>query len=377
MAAQAGSKMKPATSVVLPFHGGQLHAIARQFNVDEDKLIDFSASISPYPPPERVLERLRLCAADEAFLSAYPDLEYGDLKAAISAYASISIDAIAVGNGMMPLLDASLLALSIQRCLVVQPCFAGYSRSLATARVETVAFALRPEEGFSLSSDRLYSALEKHGCDALLLANPHSPSGVLTPPAVLIELCQRAASAGVTVLLDEAFIDFEPESSLCSFAAHQNNLIVFRSLTKFLAIPAMRVAYAAAGSGLARAISKAMPEWPIGSLASVAAVELLGCAGHHRLVRESNAALREALSRSMRELGIAVFPSQANYLLARMPEEGVGLSIWQSLIVDHGMVLRCCQNFPGLDASYLRLSVRTRKDNDALVKALRAVLQHV
>lgn len=369
--------MKAACTVALPLHGGQLHAIARQFNVDEDRLIDFSASISPYPPPEQVLERLRSSANDVAFLSAYPDLEYDDLRAAISAYASIPVEAIVVGNGMMPILDAALLALRIRRCLVVQPCFTGYTRSLETARVEAVPFALRPEEGFQLSSEQIFSAFERHGCDAILLANPHSPSGGLAPPAVLRDLSKRAAFVGATVLLDEAFIDFEPESSLCSFASRQNNLIVFRSLTKFFAIPAMRVAYAAAGSGMARVVSNAIQEWPIGSLASVAAIELMACAGHHRFVRHSNATHREALSLSLRELGVAIFPSQANYLLAHLSEESVGLAVWQSLIRDHGMVLRCCQNFLTLDASYLRLSVRLKKDNEALVKAMEAVLQRL
>ncbi|HEV2272833.1 MAG TPA: aminotransferase class I/II-fold pyridoxal phosphate-dependent enzyme [Acidobacteriaceae bacterium] len=359
----------------LPAHGGQLRSIARQFHVREDTLIDFSASISPYPPPQQVLTRLLRKAADAKFLSAYPDLDYEDLKAAISIYAGVPSEAVCVGNGVMPILDAVLRALDIRRCLVVQPCFGGYARSLGASRTEAVAFPLQPEQGFALPLDPLLCSLVEHRCDAVLLANPHSPSGIAAAPELLRSLCRQAAALKVRVLLDEAFIDYEPESSLCFFAASRPGTIVFRSLTKFFAIPALRVAYAVTNPEAVETIGRCVAEWPIGSLASAAAIELLACEGDHRSVRENNAREREALLHSLQKLGIAAYPSRANYLLIRLRSDAAGLALWRSLIVEHGIVSRCCRNFEGLDARYLRFSIRTREDNDRLLHGLQFSLR--
>ena len=358
----------------LPAHGGQLRSIARQFQVREGTLIDFSASISPYPPSQQVLTSLSCMARDVKLLSAYPDLDYEDLKAAISIYAGVPSEAVCVGNGVMPILDAVLRALDIRRCLVVQPCFGGYARSLAASRTEAVAFPLQPEQGFALPLDPLLCSLVEHRCDAVLLANPHSPSGVAAAPEFLRSLCRQAASLKVRVLLDEAFIDYEPESSLCSFAASHPGMVVFRSLTKFFAIPALRVAYAVTNTEAAEAIGRSTAEWPIGSLASAAAIELLACVEDHRSVRENNAREREALLYSLQKLGIAAYPSRANYLLTRLHSDAAGLALWRALIVEHGIVSRCCRNFAGLDARYLRFSIRTREDNGKLLHGLQCCL---
>jgi threonine-phosphate decarboxylase len=366
--------MVSAAGIILPSHGGQLRAIARQFGVPQEKLVDFSASISPYSPPEHVTDRLRKLSSDTQFLSQYPDLENGDLKDAISTYAAVPKQSIAVANGMMPLLDATLRALALKRCLVVEPAFSGYRRTLRAVGVEAIGWSLTAKDEFSFAVQPLLESIAREQCDSVLLANPHSPSGVMASRDTLQDLCREAAHSRVTVLLDEAFIDFEPETSLCPAIEQFDNLVVFRSLTKFFAIPALRVGYAVAGDRNAECISQSIPEWPISSFAAVAAVELMGCTDHQRSVRAQNVAERENLRKFVRQLGLIVFPGRANYLLLRMRDELAGIAAWQSLIVNHGMVLRCCQNFSGLDASYLRFAIRSREENTLLHRAFTDVL---
>ncbi|HEY4051049.1 MAG TPA: aminotransferase class I/II-fold pyridoxal phosphate-dependent enzyme [Acidobacteriaceae bacterium] len=360
--------------VVLPSHGGQLRAIARQFGLPQEKLIDFSASISPYPPPEDLLDRLRNFLSDAQFLSQYPDLENDDLKDAISTYAAVPKQSIAVANGMMPLFDAALRSLRLKRCLVIEPAFSGYQRTLRAAGVEAIGWSLAAKDEFSISVPPLLESIAREQCDSVLLANPHSPSGVLTQRDTLQDLCRQAAQSAVTVLLDEAFIDFEPEASLCPMIEQFDNLVVFRSLTKFFAIPALRVGYAVTSAANAESISKFTPEWPISSFAALAAVELMGCIDHQRRVRAQNIAERKALLKFVRQLALTIFPGRANYLLLRMRDEPTGIAAWQSLIVNHGVVLRCCQNFAGLDASYLRFAIRSREENTILCRAFADVL---
>jgi threonine-phosphate decarboxylase len=73
-------------------------------------------------------------------------------------------------------------------------------------------------------------------------------------------------------------------------------------------------------------------------------------------------------------LGICVFPSAANYLLIKIDEGRNGREFWRRLIVEHRVVLRSCANFEGLDEQYFRIGVRTRSQNELLMRALKQVL---
>jgi threonine-phosphate decarboxylase len=368
--------MNSAMSPPIPVHGGQLRSIARQFRVAEETLLDFSASIVPFALPGDVLEALRDSSMDSKFLATYPDLEQTDLKSAIAAYLSVPAESIAVGNGMMPLLAAAMDALRIRRCLVVEPCFSGYAKCLRAAQVESISLTLAPYELLELPRARILAEVTRTGCDALLLANPQSPSGILTDPVSLQELWLQCRAQGVTLLLDEAFIDFEPDSSLRRLAAVETNVVVLRSLTKFFPMPAMRVAACVTNSAMTAAIAQAMPEWPITSLASIAAIAVLQCTDYRRMILQTIPQLREALVHSLDAMKIRTFPSRANYLLLQFESEKQGLTIWEELIRRHGIVVRSCQNFRGLDGSYVRISIRTQKENDVLVRALGSMLQN-
>ena len=76
----------------LPAHGGQLRELAAEFDVPESSLLDFSASIHPYPPSEDVIDSLCDALRARAILTAYPDMHYVALKEAISAYTQVGVE---------------------------------------------------------------------------------------------------------------------------------------------------------------------------------------------------------------------------------------------------------------------------------------------
>jgi threonine-phosphate decarboxylase len=76
----------------------------------------------------------------------------------------------------------------------------------------------------------------------------------------------------------------------------------------------------------------------------------------------------------LQALGLCVFPGAANYLLMKIDESRNGPEFWRQLIVEHRVVLRSCANFEGLDEHYFRIGVRTRLQNELLVRALKEVM---
>ena len=77
---------------------------------------------------------------------------------------------------------------------------------------------------------------------------------------------------------------------------------------------------------------------------------------------------RPYLLAGLRALGLRVIAGRANYLLFRA-DETLG-----ERLEARGALIRRCGNYPGLDDTWYRTAVRTRRENDALLAALREVL---
>ena len=355
-------------------HGGQLRQIASRFGIPAERLLDFSANINPAGPPAAALEAMRLALDDPTTLTTYPDLELTELKQTISTCVGAASENIAVANGFAPLLDAALRSFKIKRCLLPVPSFSEYRRGLENAGVATIPFHLSQKDEFEYEMDVIRGSLLDRACDAILLANPQNPSGVTCDAEKMRQLIEMAARHSITVLLDEAFIDYCSTASLTSFAIGHANLIVFRSVTKFFAIPGLRVAYAVAEPSKIQAMNRYIAPWPVASIASVAVCAALKDRAYAEESRLTNDRCRFWLAEQLAQLQIATYPSRANFLLLRFPPEVNVSALWERMIVDEQIVLRSCTNSEGLAAGHLRMAVRSDRENERLIRGLQRVL---
>jgi threonine-phosphate decarboxylase len=201
----------------------------------------------------------------------------------------------------------------------------------------------------------------------LLLANPQNPSGVLLPADGMRALIARAAQAGLRVLVDEAFIDYVPNESITEDAPMASHLVVFRSVTKFFAVPGLRVAFAVSNEAWTEAIRRRVAPWAITSLAARAVICGLADAAFAEASRERNDRRRAEMAAALKALGVPVYPGRANFLLFTVPDAA---ALRERMITRHHIVLRSCANYESLDATYLRTAVRTEAENRLLLEAL-------
>ncbi len=304
-------------------------------------------------------------------MTAYPDLEQIGLKRSIADYAGVHPKNLVVANGFIPLLESALRTLRVKRCLLPVPAFVEYRRSLARAGVEIEPHILTPDSNFRYDIHVLVNGSH----DAVLLANPQNPSGVLTIRDILLQFVSACAERNITVFLDEAFIDYAPWDSLTLDVERIANLIVFRSVTKFHGIPGLRVAYTVANEAIARALDEHLPPWPITTLASCAVISALADHPFAEHTKLHNDGRRTHLSSDLDALGIHTYPSAANFLLLRLPEGASAERLWRRLITEHHMVLRDCSNYETLPSRHLRTAIRTEEENDKLVGAVAQSLQ--
>jgi threonine-phosphate decarboxylase len=346
-------------------HGGRVFEAARRFRVAPEEVIDFSANINPLGPPPGLL------AALEASLAPVNLRSYPDSHAFISALAEkhgVAPDEIVVGPGAAALIFAALRAVLPATALVMEPGFAEYFRACAAVEAEVLRPRLTEKNGFEPDFAALADAIEAGRCGLLILNSPHNPTGRLYAREDLLALVELAEANDVTVLLDEAFIDYAPQASLLQAAAAKSRFVVFRSLTKFYAIPGLRVGYAVCAAGMAAVIREQLDAWPVSTIALEAGLAALAEEEYERETRRFNAQAREEFATALRGIGLSVFPSDANFLLAELSRgSGAELAQW---LESSRILIRRCDSFSGLGDGYIRLAVRSREDNLRLVSLI-------
>lgn len=343
-------------------HGGRVHASARELGLEAGSILDFSANLNPLGPPPSVVEALR--QAIPSALGAYPDADAPLLRRALCLRHGASDGHLVLGNGGAALLLLALRALAPRRVLLPEPCFREQPRAVAAVGAEVVG---HPLPGLRLDLD----ALEPGPCDAILLTNPHNPTGQLLPRKSLTEWILD--HPGFALVLDEAFMDYHPDHSLLPRLLDRPRTVVLRSLTKFYGVPGLRVGYAFADAATARRMADLQEAWPVGQLELAAALAALGDEVYEReslrVFRGDAVRFRERLA-ALPDL--AVVPGEAPFVLVRLRAHS-GTRIAE-MLGDQGMLVRTCARWPGLGDSYLRLAVRRPPDQDRLLEALAPVL---
>jgi threonine-phosphate decarboxylase len=353
-------------------HGGDVWQVAEELGIGASELLDFSANINPRGLPPRAQDRLERDASNPRLLSFYPDPSARRLREALSEQLAVTPDAIVVGPGAESLLAPILRYLQPTRALVPVPAFGEYRRVCEQETIEFLPFPLRRSESFGTPVDRLCDRIESEFPGAVLLNNPHNPSGAVLERHEVQLIVETAASSGTTLLLDEAFIDYVPHASLVREAAVRPGLIVLRSLTKFYGCPALRVGYAIAHPDTILAIRSLMPTWPVTQMAIDTLAEAVADRQYAEASLRENSVERDRLADSLTGLGLVVFPSAANYLLLELHTDIPSASdLRSSLIAKHRILIRNCDSYEGLAAGrYVRVAVRSGEENCRLIQAL-------
>ncbi len=305
----------------------------------DQSLLDFSENVNFLGPPAGVLAVL---AEPAKHILRYPSADAGPLKEAVARRYGIPSECVLAGNGASELIY--LVAALFRGCpgRVVTPAFTEYEDACE-------AFGIR---------------LEGASPEVTFVGNPSSPEGRLRPRGEILEL------PGVRVV-DEAFIDFAGErESLLREAASDSKLIVLRSLTKFYAIPGLRVGFAVSVPEVVRRLQALQPPWSVNALAQRAGAAALADRAHGERTLCELTQERERLRRELSAFGLGPLPSDANYLLCRVPDA----SALERALRGHGIAVRNCDSFTGLEKNrYLRFAVRKGSENERLL----AVLQEI
>ena len=190
-------------------------------------------------------------------------------------------------------------------------------------------------------------------------------------------LLEKAEERGTYVVMDESFLDFREDGEEYT-SRHLTNeyphLFVVQSMTKFFALPGLRLGFGIAEPNLCRQLESGKDVWNVNFLAQAAGVAALSDTVYHEAARSFVRREKKFLAAELAKLpGIEVFAPSVNFILFHLQQ---GKEFLQQLIMalrERGILLRDCSNYSGLDGAYLRAAVRSRADNERLLEAMHEV----
>lgn len=347
-------------------HGGNVYDAAPAGR----EWLDFSANINPLGLSEKVRR-----AIEDGIekLVHYPDPAARALKQAIAERYGVPREKIVLGNGGAELFYVFFHAVRPKRVLLPIPSFSEYERAAISAGAEISYVALREEADFRLDERVLCTQMAAGDC--LILGNPNNPTGQMVKADALEKLIAEAGRKGANVVVDESFVDFRSDAedfTVRSLAGAYDNLLVVQSLTKFFAIPGLRLGFAVAPPCLAEKLEAAKDPWNTNLLAQAAGVAALGDGEYQKRTLQWLESERDFLFRSLAAFeGIKAYPPTVNFIFLRLSPAWGSASAFCERMKEEGILLRDCSNYPGLDDTYIRVAVRKREENELLLEAFR------
>ena len=343
-----------------------MHAYAIQDSVGMVKL---DAMENPHRLPADLQKALgeRLGALA---LNRYPDGRVNDLRAALAQYAGMpeGFD-IMLGNGSDELISLLAMACDVPGASILAP-LPGFVMYAMSAQLQGLAFHGVPlTADFELDEAAMLAAIAEHKPSIVYLAYPNNPTGNLWNDETIEKIVLAQGAQGGLVVMDEAYQPFASKSYIDRITRH-THVLLMRTLSKF-GLAGVRLGYMVGPRALVAEIDKVRPPYNISVLNYECALFALE---HAEVFAAQAADLREQRARLQRELaalpGVTPFPSEANMILARVPDAARTFEGMKA----HRVLVKNVSKMHPLLANCLRLTVGTAAENDQLLAALKASL---
>ncbi len=344
-------------------HGGNIMKLALAAGKPMQDILDFSANINPLGTPEWLRP---LISRQIGSLVHYPDPQCTELRNAIAKKFAISSDEVIAGNGSTEILYLLPRVLKTSRAIIPVPSYLDYASAAELGGMQVEKMPLMEEEEFVLNIPKLAEKLR--GDEMVVIGRPNNPTGYFCNDNELRKLALD--HPGTTFIVDESFINFiEGAESLIT--NRPSNVIVLFSLTKFYAIPGLRLGFAVADRQIIDELYKIMPPWSVNTIAqavgTAAVKDTAYAAESKKFVLEERQWLQNELGNIP---GLKIYPGSANFLLVKINRRDKSAPQLARTLLNDGIAIRVCDNFANLDERFFRVAVRTREENIRLCAAL-------
>ena len=305
----------------------------------------------------------------------YPQGGNPRLVEALATKHAVAQDKVVLGNGSDEIIDLLIRILVDPSCdeiLCCDPCFNLYPIQAQIAGVKVTRCPLQAD--FSFNFAKLKSLINEH-TRLIFLTTPDNPSGYCPKRSLVLDFAQYVAKyPSCLLLIDEAYMDFcqhEADTSLLYVLQDLDNVGILRTFSKSYGLAGLRLGYAILPQEVADAFWRARLPFSVNILAEEAALAALKDVAFREETLMTVAKGRAYLAQELQSLGCTVYPSQANYLLFKLPSNSSTQDCYMALLAQ-GIIIRrlTSYNLP----EHLRVSIGNGAENELFVAGLKAYI---
>jgi threonine-phosphate decarboxylase len=357
---------KKLTSLDSCSHGG-IYSTKNYFKVK----IDFSSNVNPLGISRQVLKEIRKNIKQISHI--YPDSDCNLLKKNIADYTEHGIDNdwISVGNGATELIHNFAKAVSLKNSIIIYPTFCEYE--LASKRCGMKIDYIPLSKKLQIQANLVIEKSKINPNSLIFICNPNNPTGQVNTD--LIEKIVSCIDSSKTILLlDESFIEFLHDierKSLISRIKEYKNLAILRSMTKSYGLAGLRLGYLIAHPHLIQKLKSFQIPWSVNGIAQIAGIAALKDQVHisraKKIIQKERNFMYKTLNK--KRSNTHALGSDVNFFLIKL--KNINSVAYQKILLNiHGILVRDCSSFTGMSTDFIRVAVRTHRDNVTLLKAI-------
>lgn len=262
---------------------------------------------------------------------------------------------------------------------VVRPTFEEYPNRMPAERVVTF---VPQNSDFRYDADDLIEFFGNNAVENILLINPDNPSGNFIPMEGIIKLAQWTKDNGIKFILDESFVDFSEGYANNSFISNQlletfPNVCVMKSISKSYGVPGLRLGIlCSANTEMIQRMKKQVSIWNINSFAEFFMQIYPKYRADYQKACDQFIASRNDFERELQQIPfIHVMPSQANFFFLEVLPPYKPKQLCAILLKNYKILASACLAKKGIEPDkYMRIAVRSHKDNERFIKALKELI---
>ena len=333
-------------------------------------IAQLASNESPYPPHPEVVEAIRRAATA---MNRYPDPSAALLRRRIAERHDADPASVAVANGSCEILLAAAAALCEPGAEIVYawPSFSMYPfmAPLSDAREVRVPLTEGDEHDLEAMLREITAATQ-----IVLVCNPNNPTSTHIPSARIAEFVERVPDH-VTVILDEAYVDFQvnddPETTVDLWRRTPGRLVVLRTFSKCYGLAGLRVGYALCSPAFRAAVDAVRQPFSVNAIAQAAGAEAVRHADDVADRVERTIVERIFVEEGVRELGLSTPDSQANVSWIDLGDAEREAQVVEAL-GERGVIVRPGTPLGG--PGHIRVTYGTREHNQRFLDGLALAL---
>ncbi|MBV1821483.1 histidinol-phosphate aminotransferase family protein, partial [Bacteroidales bacterium MSK.15.36] len=350
-------------------HGGDIYTDGI---LKGKELIDFSSNINPLGVPKSFTDNIQE-AIDN--LNKYPDIKYRRLKGYIAEYINngkilfekfkkepqfikddyarlVDQKHIVLGNGAAEIID--LVISTLKKVMIITPSFGEYEENAKKHGCEIVY--INSTENMDYDYKEIFNNLNK--VDGIIVANPNNPDGRILKEEEFKPILDYCEENNKLVIIDEAFIEFvgDINKSFVEKIRKYKCLFIIRALTKFYAMPGIRLGFGISrNEEIIKKIKAVQNPWNINTFAELAAKYVLKDEEYIKKSLQWIINERKIFLEEIRKIKFVekAYDTYGNFILCKL--KSIDCEKLYDYCLREGIVIRKCDNYKGLNKSFIRV----------------------